>query len=252
MGKVTTTGPVVSRYAKVVARLADKGFSASAVLSQIVTSEATVAAAGAASAFLTANGIDAAQYVAMTYAPKGTWVTSGPPKLTDEERVARDAVREALSVGLDASTPKGKRTLDKRVQRMTAIGLLSLRFGDKSYSALAAKFDAGATGAAESFRSGEWSDAVRKPSTARTPKATPKAKTTAGDGGEGGYVGAVDTPAITKAAQGATTGSVLSALDALLANLDGRTLVQSERQRYAEILRSHGLTVAPKATPKAA
>lgn len=239
--KITVTGPVASKYDTFASDLATAGFSASKAIADVLAAEATLEAAKGAESVLTAEGLNVARYVAMTFASDGKWVTRGRKASTPE----RDACREYL-----AADGAKDATVAKRIQRFTAIGLLSFRFPQSSYKALAAKFDNdGATVCADAFTSGKWADAgKRKPG---APASTKGPKGGKDDAPKAPEAPAVTVDAIVKDTSAKTFANVLAGLDGILANVDKRTLTTAEREAFLAVMAKHGFAPALTASKSA-
>ena len=241
MSTVTTTGPVAGKYDAFVASLAERKFSATTAIGAVLAAETAIEAAGKAEAVLASDGLDVARFVAMTFAPDGKWVKRGKKAATPE----REACRADL-----ASDGAVEATVAKRIQRLTAIGLLSFRFPQSSYKSLAAKFDNdGAKVCGDAFASGKWADAgTRKPGKPASTKTGNGASTPASTPAN---VPTVTVDAIVADVSPKTFANVLAGLDGILANIDGRKLTAGEREAFVATMAKHGFAPAITATKTA-
>lgn len=163
-----------------------------------------------------------------------------PGQGSRQEQAARAEIVGALvAAGISQDAAR------KRVQRYRWAGLLQAHPAMRGKSVQAIRtMSANEADARSTVTTGEAVHAQRegratKAADAKATPATPKA--------EGGTV----TPQATDRAtiDALTDSAALALLDAVLASVQGRKMVQADRQRFATILRAHGLQDAPKATP---
>ena len=164
-----------------------------------------------------------------------------PGQGSRQEQAARAEIVGALvAAGISQDAAR------KRVQRYRWAGLLQAHPAMRGKSVQAIRtMSANESDARETVTTGEAVHAQRegRAESAAKAKAEPKAAPKV----EGGTVTPQASDRVTIDAL--TDSAVLALLDAVLASVQGRKMVQSDRQRLATVLRAHGLQPVPKAEP---